>query len=53
MQIAALCHAEMAKHLTAVRAVLSSTMEFMLGRSPTKAFQVEVVDELLTEFLMQ
>jgi LPS sulfotransferase NodH len=40
-------HTEMARKLTVLRAAVSSTMQSMLGRSPTEAFQVEVVDEVV------
>jgi hypothetical protein len=40
----------MAEKLAALRAVVSSAAEFMLGCSPTKAFKVEVVDKLAAEF---
>jgi hypothetical protein len=50
MQIATICHVEMAEKVAALRAAVSSAAEFMLGRSPTKAFKVEVVDKLAAEF---
>jgi hypothetical protein len=50
MWLAALRHIEMAKQLAALRAVVSSTMQSMLGRSPTEILQVDVVDELVTKF---
>jgi hypothetical protein len=40
----------MAEKLAALRAVVSSAAELMLGCSPTKAFKVEVVDKLAAEF---
>jgi hypothetical protein len=53
MRIAALCHVEMAAELAMLRATVSSASEFMLGRSPNKTFQVEIVDELITKFRRQ
>jgi hypothetical protein len=50
MRAAALRHTEMAQELAAVRAMVSSIVESMLGRSPEESFCVEVVDELLAEF---
>jgi hypothetical protein len=40
----------MAGELTALRAVVSSTMESVLGAHPTKPFQKDVVGELAAEF---
>jgi hypothetical protein len=34
----------------ALQAVVSSTVEVMLGRSPNETLRVEVVDELVDEF---
>jgi hypothetical protein len=53
MFIVALHHTEMAKQLAMLWAVVSSAAEFMLRRSPTKAFLAEVVDELVAEFRKQ
>jgi hypothetical protein len=53
MFIVALHHTEMAKQLAMLRAVVSSAAEFMLRRSPTKAFLAKVVDELVAEFRKQ
>jgi hypothetical protein len=50
MRLAALYHTEMAGELAALRAVVSSTVELMLGRSPGDTFHVEVMGELATEF---
>jgi hypothetical protein len=50
MWIAALCHTEMARDVAALRTVVSSAMEFALGRSPDEIFRVEVVDDLVAEF---
>jgi hypothetical protein len=33
-----------------LRAVVSSAVESVLGRSPTEAFQVDDVDELVAKF---
>jgi hypothetical protein len=52
MWIAALCHTEKAKQCAALRVVVSSTVEVMLGCSPTEALQVEVVDKLVAKFRM-
>jgi hypothetical protein len=49
-QIATLHHTEMAGELAALRMMVSSTVEFALGRSPIETFWVEVVDELVAEF---
>jgi hypothetical protein len=40
----------MAGDLAVLETVVSSAMEFTLGRSLDKTFQVEVVDELVVEF---
>jgi hypothetical protein len=50
MRVIAHCHAEMDEELDMLRASVSSTEEFVLGRSSTEAFQVEVVDELVAEY---
>jgi hypothetical protein len=46
-QIIALCYTEMAGELAALRAVVSSTVKFVLGRSPDEILQGEVVDKPL------
>jgi hypothetical protein len=53
IQIAALHRTEMARELAMLRAAVSSATEFMLGHSPNKTFQVEVVGELVVEFWKQ
>jgi hypothetical protein len=53
MWIAALFHIEMAKELAALQVAMSSAVKFMLRRSPNETFQVEVMDELVTEFRRQ
>jgi hypothetical protein len=40
----------MAEHLATLWAMVSSTVEFTLERSPTETFRVDVLDELVTEF---
>jgi hypothetical protein len=50
IQIAALHRTEMARELAMLRAAVSSATEFVLGHSPNKTFQVEVVGELVVEF---
>jgi hypothetical protein len=40
----------MVRELAALRAVVSSTVEMALGRSPDETFQVEIVGELVVEF---
>jgi hypothetical protein len=50
MWIATLCHTEMVRELATLRSVVTSTMKFVLGRSPDKTFRVEVVDELVAKF---
>jgi hypothetical protein len=49
-RLAALLHSKMAKELAMLRAMVSSTMESVHGRSPNDAFRVEVVGELAAEF---
>jgi hypothetical protein len=44
MQIAALHQTEMGRDLAMLRVVVTSAMEFALGRSPDETFQVEVVE---------
>jgi hypothetical protein len=53
MWIAALFHIEMAKELATLQVAMSSAVKFMLRRSPNETFQVEVMDELVTEFRRQ
>jgi hypothetical protein len=50
MQITAPSHIEMVEQLAALQAAVSFTTEFVLGRSPTEAFHLEVGDELVIEF---
>jgi hypothetical protein len=50
MWIVAFHHAEMAGEHAALRAAVSSSTEFTLGRSPNDTFQVELVDELIAKF---
>jgi hypothetical protein len=50
MQIAALCHTEMARELIVLWVVASSTVELVLGHSPDETFRLEVVGELVAEF---
>jgi hypothetical protein len=49
MRIAALRHIEMTGELIALRSTVTSVMEFTLGRSHNEIFQVEIVDELVSE----
>jgi hypothetical protein len=51
MWVAALRHTETAGDLASLQVVVSTVMELALGRSLDKTFQVEVVDELVIEFL--
>jgi hypothetical protein len=50
MQSAIVCHTDMARILAMLRAVVSSTMQYVLGHLRGEAFRVEVVDEMLPEF---
>jgi hypothetical protein len=43
----------MVEQLAVLWATVSSTAEFVLGRLPTKALQVKVVDELVARFQKQ
>jgi hypothetical protein len=52
MWIVVVRHTEMAKQLTGLQATMFSAAQPMLGRSPTEAFQVDIVDELFAEFWM-
>jgi hypothetical protein len=47
---AALRHTKMAGELTALWAVVSSTAELVLGRSPNETSQVEVMNKLVAKF---
>jgi hypothetical protein len=49
-RLAALHHTEMAEELVVPQVVVSSTVELVLGRSPSDNFHVEVVGELAIEF---
>jgi hypothetical protein len=51
MQVAALCHTEMARELVVLRAVMSSAVESVLGRSPDETFRVKVVGKLVAELM--
>jgi hypothetical protein len=46
----ALHHTEVAGELAVLWAVVSSTVEFVLGRSPNETFWVEVMDEMVAKF---
>jgi hypothetical protein len=46
-------HAEVAQQFTELWVAASSAMEFVLKRSPTEAFRVDVVDQLVSEFRKQ
>jgi hypothetical protein len=50
MRITTLCHIEMAIDLAAIRMMVSSVVEFMLGHLPDETFRVEVVDKVVAEF---
>jgi hypothetical protein len=45
MQIAIVCYTKKVGQLAAFRAVVSFVEQSMLGRSPTEAFQVDVMDD--------
>jgi hypothetical protein len=51
MQLVALDHTEMTGELAAFRAAVFFATESALGRSPNEIFYVEVVGELVAEFL--
>jgi hypothetical protein len=51
MRLVALRHTKMVRDLVALRAMVSSATESALGRSPNKIFRMEVVGELVAEFL--
>jgi hypothetical protein len=53
MRIATLYHTEMVRELVVLRATVSSTVEFVLRRSPNKTLRVEIVDEMIAEFCRQ
>jgi hypothetical protein len=53
MQIAAICHTEMAEQFVVLWAAVSFTAESVVERSHTEAFWVYVVDKLVTEFQKQ
>jgi hypothetical protein len=50
MWAAAIHHIEMAGELAALQTAVTSVMELMLGCSPDETFQVEITDELVTQF---
>jgi hypothetical protein len=50
MQATTLCHTEMAGELTALRAAIYSTVELVLGCSPSETSRAEVVNELVAKF---
>jgi hypothetical protein len=50
MQIVALHHTEMSGEVVVLWEAVSSTMESVLGHSPSDTFRVEVVGELAAEF---
>jgi hypothetical protein len=50
MCTAALHHTEMAGEHTMLRVARSPTTELVLGRLPDETFQVQVMDELVSEF---
>jgi hypothetical protein len=50
MQTATLCHTELAEQLAGIRATVSFVTQSILGRSPTEALWVDVVDKLVAEF---
>jgi hypothetical protein len=50
MQATSLHHAEVLGELAMLRVTVSSSIELVLGRSPHETFQVEVMDERVTEF---
>jgi hypothetical protein len=43
-------HTKMARELTALRAVVSSAVELVLGRLPNDISQVKVMNELVAKF---
>jgi hypothetical protein len=50
MRAATTYHTEMARQLAVLQVAVSLATPFVLGRSPTKAFQADVAREMLTEF---
>jgi hypothetical protein len=50
MWATALRHTKMAGELAALQAVVSSTMELVLGSSRNERFWLEIMDELVVEF---
>jgi hypothetical protein len=50
MRLVALCHTEMARELSVLRAAVSSAMELVLGHSPSGTVCMDVVDEFATKF---
>jgi hypothetical protein len=50
MQIIAFHYTKMARELAALRAAVSSTVEFVLGHSLDETLRMKVVDELVAEF---
>jgi hypothetical protein len=50
MRLVALRHTEMAEELAALRVVVSSIAESVLGCSPNDTVHVEVMGELAVEF---
>jgi hypothetical protein len=50
MRLATLRHTEITRELAVLQVVMSSTMDSVLGRSPSDTFRVEVEGELATEF---
>jgi hypothetical protein len=50
MRLADLHHTEMARELAVLWAVVSSTIESVLGQSPSDTFHMEVVGKLAAEF---
>jgi hypothetical protein len=50
MRLAALRHTEMVEELVVLRAAVSSAAKFVLGRSPSDTFRMEVEGELAAEF---
>jgi hypothetical protein len=43
-------HTQMARELSALREVVSSTTELVLGHSPNETSQVEIMNELVDKF---
>jgi hypothetical protein len=50
MRLATLHHTEMVRELAALRAVVSSVVRSVFGRSPTDTLRMEVVCEVAVEF---